>query len=176
MEETGYSHEFLSGNQSRRCKVEASQGLTPACQQNLILSPTESQFDVNSTPSSFQATSHLDSCGVWSCESNVVPNKNNFWVLSDQVQPENNVAMETATLYTPLQALRSLCNSISSTDVLNVPQASQGVLSSANCSECTQMSQFDLAPQLIDVVSSPFVPETQNVWRPWVYKRHGGLL
>ena len=189
MEETGYNQEVLSGNQNSKLysKVEVSQDSTTACQQNLILSPRESRCDVNGTSSSLQPTSHLESCGGWSCQSNMVPSKNNFWVSSDQVQPSDIVAMETATSYTPpLQALRSLCNSISSTNVLNVPQASQGALSSANFSESTQISQFDLAsitqgtirhtilpetPLLVGIVSSPFVPETQNLWRPWAYER-----
>ena len=188
MEETGYNQEVFSGNQNGKLysKVEVSQDSATACQQNLILSPTESRYEVNGTSSSFQPTSHLESCGGWSCQTNMVPSKNNFWVSSDQVQPNNIVAMETTTSYTPpLQALRSLCNSISSTDVLNVPQASQGALSSANFSECTQISQFDLAsisqgtiqhpilPEtslLVGIVSSPFVPETQNLWRPWAYE------
>lgn len=158
---------------------EVFQDSTHVIKQDFAFFPQHSQSDVNNISASLKPTSYLGSCSEQSFNSN-------FWVSNNQVQPKNNVAMETARSFTqPLQALQSLCHSIGSPDDLTA-QVSENILFPVNHPKSTQTSQFETAyirqgsfhsrllsetQLLVSDLPSSLAPESPGVWRPWICKR-----
>ncbi|KAJ7393321.1 hypothetical protein OS493_006291 [Desmophyllum pertusum] len=83
---------------------------------------------------------------------------------TDQRQPGEEVAMDTAST-PPLQALRSLCSSISPEVLPTAPASSEGL-----STEAYSRSELNSIPQIplpTADVPPPLVPESQGLWRPW---------
>lgn len=145
---------------------------------NVIFLSTES-LEMNSISGPLSPMSFLGSCREQSSKSNMAST-------SVQGQPMEEIASEIRMASTsPLQALRSLCSSISSENIS--AQASGDVLATENHLEKTKLSRFDLSDRGYQgampnratsetSLSSAVVPpsllqETRGLWRPWVYDR-----
>ena len=148
-------------------------------QQNVIFLSTES-LEMNSISGPLSPISFLGSC------RREQSSKSNMASTSVQGQPMEEIASEIRMASTsPLQALRSLCSSISSENIS--AQASGDVLATENHLENTKLSRFDLSDRGYQgampnqatsetSLSSAVVPpsllqETRGLWRPWVYDR-----
>lgn len=118
-----------------------------------ISSPEESHFEDNDitgsvTPMSFSGSNRVNLASI----------------VADQRQPGEEVAMDTAST-PPLQALRSLCSSISPEVLPTAPASSEGL-----STEAYSRSGLNSIPQIplpTADVPPPLVPESQGLWRPW---------
>ena len=140
-----------------------------------ILSPPESPFGISGSSRPIAAASK------WSCKSNVASAEFEFLISSSQGYSPNEVAMASTP---PLQALQSLCRSITSDDF--TAQATEDVLCPEDHSKCARNSQFELTSVSQETVSQVIIPEilqsitvlpqsfvqaeTPDLWRPWDYE------